>query len=181
MTLSRAQGSLTFPAKLMLIGAMNPCPWGYYADSLRECTCSEALVTRYQKRLSGPLLDRIDIHLEVPRVEYEKLASDRAGEPSSAVRARVEAARERQRTRFHGTGLTCNADMGPGHVRRLCVLGGTAQAVMRAAMQQLSLSARAYHRVLKLARTIADLAGVDGIGVQHVAEAVQYRSLDRTL
>ncbi len=164
VTISRAQGSVTFPAKFMLVGAMNPCPCGYYGDSLRACTCSETVVTRYQKRLSGPLLDRIDIHLDVPRVEYEKLASDRAGEPSSVVRQRVEAARERQRQRFAGTTLTCNADMGPGPVRRLCLLDGAAQAVMRAAMTQLSLSARAYHRVLKLARTIADLAGADQIG-----------------
>jgi magnesium chelatase family protein len=137
------------------------------------------MVTRYQKRLSGPLLDRIDIHLEVPRVEYEKLSSDRAGEPSSVVRARVEAARERQRARFAGTGLRCNADMGPGHVRRLCELEGTAQAVMRAAMQQLALSARAYHRVLKLARTIADLGEAEGIGAAHVAEALQYQPRGR--
>ena len=155
------------------------CPCGYYGDSLRACTCTETLVTRYQKRLSGPLLDRIDIHLEVPRVEYEKLTTDRAGEPSSAVRSRVEAARERQRARFVGTGLTCNADMGPGHVRRICALDGAAAAVMRAAMTQLSLSARAYHRVLKLARTIADLAGAEDIGAAHLAEALQYQPRGR--
>src|SRR5262249_39819333 len=153
VTISRAQGSVTFPAKVMLVGAMNPCPCGFYGDNLRACTCSETMVTRYQKRLSGPLLDRVDIHLDVPRVEYDKLTSDRAGEPSSAVRARVGAARERQRARFAGTSLTCNADMGAGDVRRRCVLDGPAQAVMRAAMTQLSLSARAYHRCLKLSRT----------------------------
>ncbi|HLI26710.1 MAG TPA: YifB family Mg chelatase-like AAA ATPase [Chloroflexota bacterium] len=175
VTISRAQGSVTFPAKTMLVGAMNPCPCGFYGDSQRACTCSESAVTRYQKRLSGPLLDRIDIHLEVPRVEYEKLTADRAGEPSRVVRARVEAARARQRQRLAGTGLTCNADMGPGHVRKLCVLDQPAQAVLRAAMQHLHLSARAYHRVLKLARTIADLAGAEVIGAAHVAEALQYR------
>lgn len=179
VTISRAQGSLTFPAKVMLVGAMNPCPCGFYGDSVRACTCAESAVTRYQKRLSGPLLDRIDIHLEVPRVEYEKLTSDRAGEASATVRARVEAARERQRARFAGTALTCNADMGPGHVRRLCALDGTAQAVMRAAMQQLNLSARAYHRVLKLARTIADLAAAGEIGAAHLAEALQYQPRGR--
>jgi magnesium chelatase family protein len=179
VTISRAQGSVTFPAKVMLVGAMNPCPCGYYGDNLRACTCSETAVTRYQKRLSGPLLDRVDIHLEVPRVEYEKLASDRAGEPSGTVRQRVEAARERQRARFADGALTCNADMGPGHVRRLCVLDGAAQAVMRAAMTQLSLSARAYHRVLKLARTIADLAGAQDIGAAHLAEALQYQPRGR--
>jgi magnesium chelatase family protein len=147
---------------------------------LRACTCSETAVTRYQKRLSGPLLDRIDIHLDVPRVEYDKLTSDRAGEPSSSVRQRVEAARERQRARFAGTALTCNADMGPGHVRRICVLDGAAGAVMRAAMTQLSLSARAYHRVLKLARTIADLAAAEDIGAAHLAEALQYQPRGRT-
>jgi len=158
---------------------LHGCPCGYYGDSLRACTCSETLVTRYQKRLSGPLLDRIDIHLDVPRVEYDKLASDRAGEASSVVRQRVEAARERQRARFAGTALTCNADMGPGQVRRLCALEGAAQAVMRAAMTQLSLSARAYHRVLKLARTIADLADAEQIGAAHLAEALQYQPRGR--
>jgi magnesium chelatase family protein len=179
VTISRAQGSVTFPAKVMFVGAMNPCPCGYYGDTLRACTCTEAMVTRYQKRLSGPLLDRIDIHLEVPRVEYEKLAGERTGEPSAVVRARVEAARERQRARLAGTGLTCNAELGPGQVRRLCVLDQPAQAVLRAAMQQLALSARAYHRVLKLARTIADLAGAETIGVAHVAEALQYQPRGR--
>ncbi len=179
VTISRAQGSLTFPAKFMLVGAMNPCPCGYYGDSMRACTCSETMVTRYQKRLSGPLLDRVDIQLDVPRVDYEKLASNRAGESSSAVRQRVEAARERQRARFAGTALTCNADMGPGHVRRLCTLDGAAQAVMRAAMSQLALSARAYHRVLKLARTIADLAGAEEIAAAHLAEALQYQPRGR--
>ena len=145
----------------------------------RSAAARAPAVTRNQKRLSGPLLDRIDIHLDVPRVEYDKLASDRAGEPSSVVRARVEAARERQRARFAGTALTCNADMGPGHVRRLCALEGAAQAVMRAAMTQLSLSARAYHRVLKLSRTIADLAGEEEIGAAHLAEALQYQPRGR--
>jgi len=179
VTISRAQGSVTFPAKVMFVGAMNPCPCGYYGDTLRACTCTEAMVTRYQKRLSGPLLDRIDIHLEVPRVEYEKLAGERTGEPSAVVRARVEAARARQRARLAGTSLTCNAELGPGQVRRLCVLDQPAQAVLRAAMQQLALSARAYHRVLKLARTIADLAGAETIGVAHVAEALQYQPRGR--
>jgi magnesium chelatase family protein len=132
-------------------------------------------VTRYQKRISGPLLDRIDIHIEVPRVDYDKLTDERLGEPSEVIRARVEAARERQRERFEGTGLACNADMGPGEVRRICQLDETGRGLVRAAMQQLQMSARAFHRILKLARTIADLAGSEGIETAHLAEAIQYR------
>ena len=125
--------------------------------------------------ISGPRLDRFDIHIEVPRVEYEKLASDRAGECSEAVRQRVNVARERQQARFDGSGLTCNADMAPAHIREFCELDETGRALMRTAMNQLGMSARAFHRVLKLARTIADLAGVDHIQAAHLAEAIQYR------
>jgi magnesium chelatase family protein len=159
----------------MLIGAMNPCPCGYYGDPVKECTCSPAMVSRYQKRISGPLLDRIDIHVEVPRVEYEKLSDDRLGEPSAAIRQRVEAARERQRRRFEGTALLTNADMGPAEVREYCPLDDAGRSLLRAAMQQLQMSARAYHRILKLARTIADLAGNEKIQTVHLAEAIQYR------
>ena len=133
------------------------------------------MVTRYQKRISGPLLDRIDIHIEVPRVEYEKLSDDRLGEPSSAIRERVEAARERQRRRFEGTGLLSNADMGPAEVREHCRVDDAGNSLLRAAMQQLHMSARAYHRILKLARTIADLSGSEQIETVHLAEAIQYR------
>jgi magnesium chelatase family protein len=187
VTISRAQGSLTFPANFQLIAAMNPCPCGYYNDPLKPCTCSSQVVTKYQKRISGPLLDRIDIHVEVPRVEYEKLSEARTGEASASVRERVEAARDRQRVRFaDGTGgqlspkgmlsaPTCNADMRPAEVRKFCELDETGQALMKTAMSQLQLSARAYHRVLKLARTIADLAGSDPITPAHLAEAIQYR------
>jgi magnesium chelatase family protein len=193
VTISRAQGSLTFPANFQLIAAMNPCPCGYYGDPVKACTCSAGTVTKYQKRISGPLLDRIDIHIEVPRVEYEKLSDSRLGEPSSAIQERVERAREIQRRRFtemvhqnlvktrqdHGSSsllpIACNADMGPAEVRLFCGLDDTCRALMRSATSQLHLSARAYHRTLKLARSIADLAGAEQISPAHLAEALQYR------
>ncbi len=175
VTISRARGSHSFPANFMLVAAMNPCPCGYFGDPLRECSCSPSTVTRYQKRISGPLLDRMDIHVEVPRVDFDKLTDDRLGEPSAAIRARVEAARARQRERFAGADLVCNADMGPRDVRLFCTLDETGRALVRQAMQQLQLSARAFHRVLKLARTIADLAGEERIAPHHLAEALQYR------
>jgi magnesium chelatase family protein len=175
VTISRASGTLTFPANFQLIAAMNPCQCGYYLDPTHNCTCTPAMVTKYQKRISGPLLDRFDIHVEVPRVEYEKLAGDRVGESSAAVCARVTAARERQQARFIGTPLMCNADMGPAHIREYCVVDEAGKGLMRAAMQQLGMSARSFHRVLKLARTIADLEGADRIQSAHLAEALQYR------
>jgi magnesium chelatase family protein len=175
VTISRAQGTLTFPANFTLLAAMNPCPCGYFGDPTRECTCSLSMVSRYQKRLSGPLLDRIDIHIEVPRVEYDKLTDDRLGEPSAAIRARVEKARRIQRERFTGTQLSCNADMSPAEVREYCQIDDTGRSLLRAAMQQLQMSARAFHRVLKLGRTIADLARSENIETAHLAEAIQYR------
>ncbi len=175
VTISRAQGSLTFKAAFQLVAAMNPCQCGYYGDSQKPCTCSASSVTKYQKRISGPLLDRIDIHIEVPRVDYDKLSSDRLGEPSAAIRARVEAARQRQRERLTGTNIACNADLRVAEVRKFCKLDETGESLVCAAMSQMNLSARAYHRTLKLARTIADLAGSDQILTPHVAEALQYR------
>lgn len=176
VTISRAQGSLTFPANFQMIGAMNPCPCGWYGSPTKPCTCSSATVTKYQKRISGPLLDRIDIHIQVPTVDYQKLTDKRTGEPSNKVRERVEAARERQRARFAGLkDIASNADMRPAEVRKFCDLDPASTSLMKTAMSQLQLSARAYHRVLKLARTIADLAGSERIGANHLAEALQYR------
>jgi magnesium chelatase family protein len=175
VTISRARGASSFPANFMLVGAMNPCPCGYFGDPVKECSCSSAMVTRYQKRISGPLLDRIDIHVEVPRVEFDKLADDRLGEPSLNIRERVEAAREIQRNRFDGTDMTCNADMRPGEVRVYCPLDDAGKAIVQQAMNRLQLSARAFHRILKLARTIADLSQEEDIGTQYLAEALQYR------
>jgi magnesium chelatase family protein len=178
VTISRASGSLTFPANFVLLAAMNPCPCGYWGDDTKECTCSMSAVQRYQQRISGPLMDRIDIHLEVKRVPFQKLAGLEASESSSTVRCRVEAARQVQAVRFAGVNkpnMLVNGDMGPAEVQSFCDLDEAGRNLMRAAMQQLNLSARAYHRVLKLARTIADLAGEGEIAVAHLAEAIQYR------
>jgi len=171
----RAQGSVTFPANFTLVGAMNPCPCGFYGDPFRPCTCSPGLVSRYQKRISGPFLDRVDIFVEVPHIDYEKLADDRLGEKSDTVRARVKTARSIQQKRFEGTKLTCNAEMTPPEVREFCKAEEAAQSLLKAAMKQLYLSARAFHRILKLARTIADLENGDIIKAHHLAEAIQYR------
>ncbi len=179
VTISRAQGSVTYPANFMLVAAMNPCPCGYYGDPVKQCTCTSSMVSRYQKRISGPMLDRIDIFVEVPRIEYEKLADDRLGEPSATVQQRVERARNAQQERLVGTNLVCNADMTPAEVREFCHVEPDAQSLLQAAMKQLSLSARAFHRILKLARTIADLESAETITAPHIAEALQYRPRDR--
>jgi magnesium chelatase family protein len=175
VTISRAQGRVTFPANFMLVGAMNPCPCGYYSDPFRRCTCSPGLVARYQRRMSGPFIDRVDIFIEVPHIDYEKLTDVRLGEPSATVQGRVKAARDRQLERFRGTWLTCNAEMTPAEVRESCQVEESARSLLKAAMKQLYLSARAFHRILKLARTIADLESAPVIQSHHVAEAIQYR------
>jgi magnesium chelatase family protein len=175
VTISRAQGRVTFPSSFMLIGAMNPCPCGYHGDPFRKCSCPPSLVSRYQRRISGPFLDRVDIFVEVPHIAYEKLADERRGETSAIVQARVTVSRERQQQRFTGTRLTCNAEMTPTEIRDLCKVEDSAKSLLAAAMKQLYLSARAFHRILKLALTIADLEGSDIIKAPHIAEAVQYR------
>ncbi len=176
VTISRASGSLTFPANFLLVLAMNPCPCGYFGDPVKPCTCTPSMILRYQSKLSGPLIDRIDIHLDVPRVEYDKLMSMERGESSASIRARVERARARQTERFAGlNGMFANSDMGVGEIDRFCILSKEARQLIELSTRRMQLSARAYHRVLKLSRTIADLADSDRIEVQHVAEAIQYR------
>jgi magnesium chelatase family protein len=175
VTISRAQGTVSFPANFMLVGAMNPCPCGYYGDQFRQCTCPPGVVTRYQRRISGPFIDRVDIFVEVPHIEYEKLSDDRLGETSAKVQERVIAARDIQRARFKGTGLAANSEMTPAEVREFCATEDAAQSLLKSAMKQLYLSARAFHRILKLARTIADLENAEIIKAHHIAEAIQYR------
>jgi magnesium chelatase family protein len=180
VTLSRAAVSLTYPARFTLAAAMNPCPCGYLGDPAHSCSCGPLAVERYRSRISGPLLDRIDIHLEVPAVAYGDLVGEQASETSDVVRRRVEQAREIQRERFRGVrGVHANAHMSARDLRRYCRLSDPVESILRQAVGRLGLSARAYHRVLKIARTIADLAGAAELGPSHVSEAIQYRSLDR--
>lgn len=178
VTITRAQISLAYPADFTLVAAMNPCPCGFLADARHTCTCSPAAIRRYRARVSGPLLDRIDIHIEVPTLAYDDLANEQDGENSAHIRQRVNAARRRQLDRFAGE-LFCNAQMGPRHIRRHCSLDDAGQSLLEKAMARLGLSARAYDRILKVARTIADLADDSTIQPRHLAEAIQYRALDR--
>lgn len=176
VTISRAKGTLTFPANFLLIMARNPCPCGYFGDPIKPCTCTPTMIGRYQARLSGPLLDRVDIHLDVPRVDYDKLMQKSGAETSAVVRARVEAARDRQRVRFaKHPGLYANSDMGVSEINQFCKLTSEAQQLIEISVKRMQLSARAYHRVLKLSRTIADLGESETIQAQHIAEAIQYR------
>ncbi len=180
VTIARAAMTLAYPARFLLVAAMNPCPCGHAGDANRQCSCSPAAVERYLGQLSGPLRDRVDIQLQVPAVGYGDLTSADAVESSAVVRSRVEAARARQRARFADCpGVHANGHMGPREVTRYVPLGSDAESVLRRAMERLALSARAYHRILKLARTLADLENVADVAARHVAEAVQYRGLDR--
>ncbi len=182
VTIARAQTSLTFPADFMLVAAMNPCPCGNLGDPRHACTCSQGAIQRYRERLSGPLLDRIDIQVEVPAVACQALVHGERCEGSAAVRARVEAARVRQRERFGPAALAaCNASLSPAQVQRFCRLGPAEQALLEAAVRRLGFSARGFDRILKVARTAADLEGAADLQPQHLAEAIQYRSLDRPI
>lgn len=180
VTISRVNATLTYPCNTMLVAAMNPCKCGYHGDPTRECTCTEAQVHQYLSRVSGPLLDRIDLHVEVPSVSYSDLESKKKGESSSIIRERVNTARAKQTERFAGVaGVFSNAQMSAAMTEEFCPLGEAEKNLMEAAFDRLGLSARAYNRILKVARTIADLDGSENIGAQHLAEAIQYRSLDR--
>jgi len=182
VTVSRAAGSVTFPSEFMLVAAMNPCPCGYFGDLKRECRCGPVQVQRYRQRISGPLLDRIDLHIEVPAVEYRDVASERVEENSAAIRQRISQARERQQERFASDAKTnCNARMATKQLKQHCKLDSDSHELIRVAMSELNLSARAYDRILKVSRTIADLDSAEHISPEHVSEAIQYRTFDRTL
>ena len=180
VTISRAAASLTYPANFMLVAAMNPCPCGFFSDPTRDCKCTPNQIQTYISRISGPLLDRIDIQVEVPAVKYAELAADTTGEPSIHVQERVEAARQIQHERFAATNIHANAGMQSKQIREYCKVNEQAQDLLRVAINQLGLSARAYDRILKVARTIADLDQNPNIEAVHVSEAIQYRSLDRS-
>lgn len=181
VTIARAITSLTYPASFMLAAAMNPCPCGYLTDPQRECGCSPGEIQRYLGRISGPLLDRIDIHIDVPPLRYREMAAEAGGEPAPVIRERVRRARAVQTDRFKKSKIFCNAAMSPKQIRRHCQVGDEGQRLLETAMERLGLSARAYDRILKVARTIADLATEETIRPEHIAEAIQYRSLDRGL
>jgi len=176
VTISRAQGTITFPARFTLIASQNPCPCGYASDPERTCSCSQMMIERYKKKISGPLLDRIDLHIEVPRVSFDKLSKDDLSETSEKIRERVECARERQTYRLKGTPYATNSEMKNKDIREHCKLNDQSVDLLRQAVQHMHLSARSYHRILKLARTIADLESKDDIATEHIAEALQYRA-----
>jgi magnesium chelatase family protein len=176
ITVSRVQGTISFPARFILVASQNPCPCGYSSDPDRKCVCSPIQIMRYQKKISGPILDRIDLHVEVPRVEFEKLAGDSLAESSKKIRARVEVAREIQHTRFRGKPIHTNSEMRNAEIREFCKLDDASVDILKAAVTQMHLSARTYNRILKLARTIADLGQSEHIKMEHVAEALQYRT-----
>lgn len=179
INLTRASGTVSYACSVMTVCAMNPCPCGYYGHPTRQCTCPPGAAARYLHRVSGPLLDRLDIHIEVPPVNYEELSGKGSAEPSSAIRARVNAARKIQRERFEGTGISCNAKMTAAQTRRFCSLTPGADAMLAAAFDKLGLSGRAYDKILRVSRTIADLEGSENIEDSHVLSAIRFRSLDR--
>jgi magnesium chelatase family protein len=179
VTIARAARTVTFPARFTLAAALNPCPCGFFNDTRRDCLCTPHQIARYLAKISGPLLDRVDLQVEVAALTTEEISSVDPGESSAAIRDRVEAARAIQRHRFRKVAITCNAEMSSRHVRKVCDLDPSSRRLLIAAIERLGLSARAHDRILKVARTIADLAGCEQIDAAHVAEAVQYRALDR--
>lgn len=179
ITIARSAGTVCYPSNIMVVAAMNPCPCGYLGHPSKECVCTEAAKRRYRDKVSGPILDRIDIHIEVEPVDYDRLSSAQKEESSEAIRERVERAREIQRRRFEGTDISCNAKMTPRMTRELCVLDEEAKSLLKLSFEKLGLSARAYDKILRISRTIADLEGSELICSAHIAQAVQYRSLDR--
>ncbi len=181
VTIARATTSLTYPARIMLVAAMNPCPCGYYGDPQHECSCTISQIQRYRSRVSGPLLDRIDIHIEVPAVRYRDLVNQQEGESSRQIMERVKGAREIQNERFRGKKVFCNARMTSKHLKKYCQIDQKGNRLLEMAMAKFGLSARAYTRILKVARTIADLEGTETISPHHLSEAIQYRTLDRDI
>jgi magnesium chelatase family protein len=179
VTISRAAMSLTFPSRFMLAAAMNPCPCGFWNDPTRECKCTPMQIQRYVSKISGPLLDRIDIHIDVPAVKFKELSSDIQGESSDDIRKRVVQARRIQLERFVGEKIFSNAQMSPRLIRKYCVIDAASKALLENAITRLGLSARAYDRILKVSRTLADLESKEKIEAEHVSEAIQYRTLDR--
>lgn len=181
VTISRAAHSISYPAQFMLVGSMNPCPCGYFGHPSRECHCTPMQIKRYLSKISGPLLDRIDIHIDVPAVEYKEISSEQLSESSSSIRSRVEQARQAQLARFQGSSIYCNAQMNSRMIKKFCRLDEESKRLLQSGMERLGLSARAYTRILKVSRTIADLEGSADIKANHISEAIQYRTLDRQL
>jgi len=179
VTIARAAMTLTFPARFMMATAMNPCPCGFFNDPSRDCTCTPPMIQRYVSKISGPLLDRIDIHIDMPAVRFQELRQDSGGENSETIRARVVKARQRQLRRFQGEKIYCNAQMSPRQLRKYCNISADCERLLESAMSRLGLSARAHDRILKVSLTISDLEGAEAIGTMHISEAIQYRSLDR--